>query len=127
MTESLDLSRRSILKFLSGAPLLHHRRHGANGSGGTILAGGYYDINNKPIIDDRAGSRQFFSDSPGRHLAADRWPNADRPRRQGQYRVRRGAVRIHHWAQDGKGDSMYGKLPSPIAVLTLDQDKAPAS
>ena len=25
------------------------------------------------------------------------------------------------WAQDGKTD-MYGKLPSPIAVLTLDQD-----
>jgi len=27
------------------------------------------------------------------------------------------------WAQDGKTD-MYGKLPSPIAVLTLDQDQA---
>ena len=26
------------------------------------------------------------------------------------------------WAQDGKTD-MYGKLPSPIAVLTLDQDQ----
>jgi secreted PhoX family phosphatase len=27
------------------------------------------------------------------------------------------------WAQDGKTD-MYGKLPSPIAVLTLDQDQS---
>ncbi len=36
-----------------------------NGAGGTILAGGYYDINNQPILDmTDPGKRQFFSDSP---------------------------------------------------------------
>jgi hypothetical protein len=37
-----------------------------NGNGGTILAGGYYDINNKPIVDTTVAGkdRQFFSDSP---------------------------------------------------------------
>jgi len=34
----------------------------SDGQGGTILAGGYFDINNKPIIDNSVvgQSRQFF-------------------------------------------------------------------
>jgi len=38
----------------------------ADGKGGKILAGGYYDINNKAIIDTTVAGkeRQFFSDSP---------------------------------------------------------------
>jgi hypothetical protein len=37
-----------------------------DGKGGTILAGGYYDINNQPIIDRSVAGkeRQFFSDCP---------------------------------------------------------------
>jgi hypothetical protein len=37
-----------------------------NGNGGTVLAGGYVDINNKPIIDASVAGkeRQFFSDAP---------------------------------------------------------------
>ncbi len=37
-----------------------------DGKGGTILAGGYYDINNQPIIDTSVAGkeRQFYSDSP---------------------------------------------------------------
>ena len=37
-----------------------------NGSGGTILAGGYVNINNQPIVDNTvpAKARQYFSDSP---------------------------------------------------------------
>jgi len=40
-----------------------------DGKGGTILAGGYVDINNKPIIDKSVAGkeRQFFSDSPMAH------------------------------------------------------------
>jgi acyl-CoA thioesterase FadM len=68
-----------------------------NGSGGTILAGGYYDINNKPIVDTSVAGkdRQFFSDSPdGTSLLTVAERQGDR--REGQYRVRRGAVRVHH-------------------------------
>ena len=38
----------------------------SDGKGGTILSGGYYDINNKPIIDATVAGkeRQYFSDSP---------------------------------------------------------------
>ena len=38
----------------------------ADGKGGTVLAGGYVDINNKPILDTSVPGkeRQFFSDSP---------------------------------------------------------------
>ena len=37
-----------------------------DGKGGTILSGGYVDINNKPIIDKSVSGkeRQIFSDSP---------------------------------------------------------------
>ena len=38
----------------------------ADGKGGKTLAGGYYDINNQPIMDNTVAgkSRQYFSDSP---------------------------------------------------------------
>jgi secreted PhoX family phosphatase len=95
-----------------------------NGNGGTILAGGYYDINNKPIIDTSvAGSaRQFFSDSPdGTSLLTV--PNAKVAGVKGNPVFAVVQFEYTTWAQDGTTD-MYGKLPSPIAVLTLDQDPA---
>ncbi len=94
-----------------------------NGSGGTILAGGYYDINNKPIIDKTVAGkeRQFFSDSPdGTSLLAVANPSVTGIKGKAVFAV----VQFEYttWAQDEKTD-MYGKLPSPIAVLTLDQDQ----
>jgi secreted PhoX family phosphatase len=94
-----------------------------NGSGGTILAGGYYDINNKPIIDTTVAGkeRQFFSDSPdGTSLLTV--PNASVAGVKGNAVFAVVQFEYTTWAQDGTTD-MYGKLPSPIAVLTLDQDK----
>jgi secreted PhoX family phosphatase len=94
-----------------------------NGSGGTILAGGYYDINNKPIVDTTVAGkeRQFFSDSPdGTSLLTV--PNANVTGVKGNTVFAVVQFEYTTWAQDGKTD-MYGKLPSPIAVLTLDQDK----
>ena len=37
-----------------------------DGRGGKVLAGGYYDIQNRPIVDDSVPgkSRQFYSDAP---------------------------------------------------------------
>jgi secreted PhoX family phosphatase len=92
-----------------------------NGSGGTILSGGYYDINNKPIIDTTVAGkeRQFFSDSPdGTSLLTV--PNASVPGVKGNTVFAVVQFEYTTLAQDGV-TGMYGKLPSPIAVLTLDQ------
>jgi hypothetical protein len=95
-----------------------------DGKGGTVLAGGYFDFAGKPIIDttvpDKA--RQFFSDSPdGTSLLKLDNPTVTGIKGKAVFAV----VQFEYttWAQDGKTD-MYGKLPSPIAVLTLDQDPA---
>ena len=96
----------------------------ADGKGGKILAGGYYDINNQPIIDTTVAGqeRQFFSDAPdGTSLLTVAGAKVDGVKGNPVFAV----VQFEYttWAQDGKTD-MYGKLPSPIAVLTLDQDPA---
>lgn len=92
-----------------------------NGSGGTILAGGYYDINNKPILDKTdAGQRQFFSDCPdGSSLLKLANAKVDGVKGNAVFAV----VQFEYTSKNVKGDSMYGMLPSPIAILTLDQDK----
>jgi len=96
----------------------------SDGKGGTILSGGYYDINNQPIIDRTVpgSERQYFSDAPdGTSLLTVANPTVAGIKGKAVFAV----VQFEYttWAQDGKTD-MYGKLPSPIAVLTLDQDQA---
>jgi secreted PhoX family phosphatase len=93
-----------------------------DGNGGKTLAGGYYDINNKPIIDATVvgKERQFFSDSPdGTSLLSV--PNAKVAGVKGNAVFAVVQFEYTTWAQDGT-TGMYGRLPSPIAVLTLDQD-----
>ncbi|WP_426117057.1 PhoX family protein [Massilia sp. PWRC2] len=93
-----------------------------DGNGGKILAGGYVDINNQPIIDTTVAgkNRQFFSDSPdGTSLLTV--PNAKVAGVKGNTVFAVVQFEYTTWAQDGT-TSMYGRLPSPIAVLTLDQD-----
>jgi secreted PhoX family phosphatase len=93
-----------------------------DGKGGTILAGGYYDINNQPILDATdANKRQFFSDCPdGSSLL--RLANATVTGVKGNTVF--AVVQFEYTTRNVKGDSMYGMLPSPIAILTLDQDAA---
>ena len=94
----------------------------SDGKGGKVLSGGYYDINNKPIIDTTVAGkeRQYFSDSPdGTSLLTV--PNANVPGVKGNPVFAVVQFEYTTWAQDGV-TGMYGKLPSPIAVLTLDQD-----
>ncbi|WP_332875951.1 PhoX family protein [Massilia sp. S19_KUP03_FR1] len=93
-----------------------------NGASGTVLAGGYFDINNKPIIDASVAGkeRQFFSDSPdGTSLLTV--ANASVPGVKGKPVF--AVVQFEYTSLNQKGDSVYGQLPSPIAVLTLDQDQ----
>jgi len=94
-----------------------------DGKGGTLLAGGYVDFAGKPIVDTTVAGkeRQFFSDSPdGTSLLKLDNPTVSGIKGKAVFAV----VQFEYttWAQDGKTD-MYGKLPSPIAVLTLDQDQ----
>jgi secreted PhoX family phosphatase len=123
-TMTVNFSDNSKLDFkLSYQPFFITGDMVPNGSGGTILAGGYYDINNKPIIDTTVAGkeRQFFSDSPdGTSLLTV--PNANVAGVKGNPVFAVVQFEYTTWAQDGKTD-MYGRLPSPIAVLTLDQDK----
>ncbi|CAM5205772.1 hypothetical protein CDEF62S_00906 [Castellaniella defragrans] len=98
----------------------------SDGRGGQLLAGGYVNIHNQPIIDTSVpgSERQFFSDSPdGTSLLTV--PGADKAALGVKGNPVFAVVQFEYTthAQDGKTD-MYGKLPSPIAVLTLDQDPA---
>lgn len=92
-----------------------------DGKGATVLAGGYYDINNQPIIDATGGTaRQYFSDAPdGTSLLTV--PNAKVTGVTGNHVF--AVVQFEYTTLAANGTTgMYGKLPSPIAVLTLDQN-----
>jgi secreted PhoX family phosphatase len=66
--------------------------------------------------------RQFFSDAPdGTSLLTV--PNASVPGVKGKPVFAVVQFEYTSFAQDGK-TGMYGRLPSPIGVLTLDQDQA---
>ena len=93
-----------------------------DGKGGSILAGGYFDINNKPIMDTSVASatRQFFSDCPdGSSLLTVNGANVAGVKGNTVFAV----VQFEYTTRNQAQVSMYGMLPSPIAVLTLDQDK----
>lgn len=95
----------------------------ADGKGGKILAGGYVDIYNQPIIDATVAgkNRQYFSDSPdGTSLLTV--PNAKVAGVKGNTVF--AVVQFEYTSSAQDGSNMYGRLPSPIAVLTLDQDPA---
>jgi len=92
----------------------------SDGKGGKILAGGYYDINNQPIIDKSVPGkeRHFFSDAPdGTSLL--KVPGAKVKGVKGNTVF--AVVQFEYTSLDLAGVDAYGTLPSPIAVLTLDQ------
>jgi secreted PhoX family phosphatase len=94
-----------------------------DGKGGTILSGGYVDINNRPIIDKSVASkeRQIFSDSPdGTSLLVIANPTVTGIKGKAVFAV----VQFEYTTNDQSGANTYGTLPSPIAVLTLDQDQS---
>ncbi|MCA6215412.1 DUF839 domain-containing protein [Ideonella sp. B7] len=93
-----------------------------DGKGGKVIAGGYYDINNNPIMDASvAGSaRQFFSDCPdGTSLIQLDKTTVTGIKGKPVFAV----VQFEYATRNQAQASMYGLLPSPIAVLTLDQDQ----
>jgi uncharacterized protein len=93
-----------------------------DGSGGTVLAGGYVDIAGNPIMDTTGATpRPFFSDCPdgSSMLTVD---GASVPGVTGNTVF--AVVQFEYASRDQAGASRYGQLPSPIAVLTLDQNPA---
>jgi len=94
-----------------------------DGKGGKLLAGGYYDINNQPIIDRSVPGkeRHFFSDCPdGSSLLTMKGAQVAGVKGNTVFAV----VQFEYTTRDQKQAAMYGQLPSPIAVLSLDQDPA---
>jgi len=93
-----------------------------DGKGGTVLSGGYVDINNRPIIDTSlAGKeRQVFSDSAdGTSLLSLTNPTVSGIKGKAVFAV----VQFEYTTRNQAGVGTYGTLPSPIAILTLDQDQ----
>jgi len=123
-TMTVNFSDSSKLDFkLSYKPFFITGDMVPNGAGGTVLAGGYVNIRNQPIIDTSVAGkeRQFFSDSPdGTSLLTV--PNASVAGVKGKPVFAVVQFEYTTLAQDG-ATGMYGRLPSPIAVLTLDQDQ----
>ncbi len=122
-TLSVQLSDGSSRTFkLAYQPFFQTGDSVPNGSGGTILAGGYFDINNQPIIDQSVAGkeRQFFSDCPdGTSLLSLDKPTVAGIKGKAVFAV----VQFEYATRDQSLVSTYGQLPSPIAVLTLDQDQ----
>ncbi|SPL68850.1 PhoX family protein [Acinetobacter stercoris] len=99
--------------------------------GGKIIAGGYYDIQNNPIMDNSLPSnvRQFFSDCPDgsslisfKQATGKDFTDADKKALGVTGNPVFHVVQFEYTTRDQGGNDMYGKLPSPIAILALDQD-----
>ncbi len=92
-----------------------------DGSGGTVLAGGYVNIVGQPIRDDSDPSMpQLYSDCPdGTSLLTLANPTVSGVTGNTVFAV----VQFEYKTANSVGASLYGQLPSPIAVLTLDQNK----
>lgn len=89
--------------------------------GGQIIAGGYFDAKGQPIMDISVPGavRQYFSDCPDGssliHLENAKVDGVNHP----VFHV----VQFEYASQNQAGMSEYGNLPSPIAILTLEQDQ----
>jgi len=94
-----------------------------DGRGGEVFAGGCRDIHGRPIIDRSlpGRERQFFSDCPdGMSLLRLADPVVPGVKGNTVFAV----VQFEYVTRDQSGVTLKAPLPSPIAVLTLDQDPA---
>jgi len=92
-----------------------------NGSA-NVIAGAYYDINGNPIIDTSGVTPEpFYSDCPdGNSLLSLANPTVPGVTGNTVFLV----TQYEYKTRNNAGASMYGQLPSPITVTTLDQDKS---
>ncbi len=90
-----------------------------DGLGGTTRAGQLYDIHNKPLYDTSAGQPvPFYSNCPdGSSLITVKGAKVPGVKGNPVFAV----VQFEYASMDRSGKDTWGRLPSPIAVLTLDQ------
>jgi secreted PhoX family phosphatase len=121
-TMSVNFSDKSKVDFkLAYQPFFVTGDLVSDGKGGKTLAGGYYDIYNQPIMDATvpSKSRQYFSDSPdGTSLLKIDGAKVAGVTGNAVFAV----VQFEYTSSAQDGTNMYGRLPSSIAVLTLDQN-----
>lgn len=91
-----------------------------DGKGGSTRAGQLYDINNKPIYDQSAGTPvPFYSNCPdGSSLLTVKGAKVPGVKGNPVFAV----VQFEYTSMNQAGKDMWGRVPSPIAVLTLDQN-----
>ncbi len=91
-----------------------------DGKGGTTRAGQLYDINNQPIYDDSAGEpAPLYSNCPdGTSLLTVKGAKVPGVTGNPVFAV----VQFEYTSMNHAGKDMWGRVPSPIAVLTLDQN-----
>ncbi|WP_111745742.1 PhoX family protein [Salinisphaera orenii] len=92
--------------------------------GGQHIAGGYLDIHGQPIIDRSVpdAPRQFFSDCPDGLSLLQPPDNVSKQSLGVTGNAVFAVVQFEYITRDQAGQSSSLQLPSPIAVLTLDQD-----
>lgn len=95
-----------------------------------VIAGGYFDKNGVPLMDNSGTApTQYFSDGPdGQSLLTLANPTVPGVKGNTVFLVTQFEYLSANNASAGQrpataATDMYGKLPSPIAVATLDQDK----
>ena len=94
-----------------------------DGKGGTVLAGGYFDLGGRPIVDASVPGREraiLLGLPDGSSLLTLANPSVVGVRGNAVFAV----VQFEYATRDQGLSGRYGQLPSPIAVLTLDQDPA---
>lgn len=108
---------------LAYEPLFVTGERVADGSGGEVVAGGCFDLDNRPIIDRSAFGmeRQFFSDCPD-GMSLITLPGAKARGVSGNTVF--AVVQFEYVSRQANGRRLASPLPSPMAVLTLDQDPA---
>ena len=91
-----------------------------DGKGGQTRAGQLYNINNQPIFDGSAGTPvPFFSNCPdGTSLLTVKGAKVEGVKNKPVFAV----VQFEYASMNRAGKDTWGRLPSPIAVLTLDQN-----
>jgi len=90
--------------------------------GTSFLTGGYYSLDGTTPIVDTSGStaEQFYSDCfDGTSLLKLASPTVAGITGNAVFAV----TQFEYKTSDNAGTSMYGALPAPLAVLTLDQNK----
>lgn len=112
-TTEYQLGYKSFFETGSAVPKL---------GGGEIIAGGYFNAKGEPIIDTSVATspRQYFSDCPDGssliHLENAKVDGVKNP----VFHV----VQFEYTSKNQAGTSEYGNLPSPIAILTHEQDQS---